>query len=489
MKQEKLFQKPILANILLFVIYAAIVCVTAAHHEPWRDEADTWLCTRDESLSTILSRTGYMGTPGLWYVVVFPLAKLGLPYGSMMLLTVVIALLSVALIVFRSPFGFWLRASICFSYLFIYEYSVIARSYGLSVLLIMSLAALSNRRQYHPLLYGLLIALLANTNVHGLIVAIALTSSLLLTGWKKTRLSALAPMLLVAALGVGASVLQLLPPSDGQLPAGLSSEWYKQPVLSTFKGAFFPDLALSISRGYSAPSLGGVFGLALKLMSFGIIILILKKIWSNKFALLTFLLSYGALFALFVFKYYGSVRHWGFYVLVAIFCLWVQAEENRSEATVPMKKFDLVFSVLIFLTFAYSSAIGLYACAIDIKQPFSSGEAIARQLKQLNTSDAPVVCAPNTGLSVLPYLPGLRFFYPNLNEFGTHAMWNRAEKQVLAMPQVCEIIDARFGRAKKLFLVTDEESPELLQQGFKCVYRSEVPPISTSENFVLYARN
>lgn len=496
-----------LANILLWCIYAAIVCFTAAHHEPWRDEADTWLCTRDESLPTILSRTGYMGTPVLWYVVVFPLAKLGLPYCSMEILTVGFALISVGLIIFRSPFGFWLKASICLSYLFTYEYSIIARSYGLSVLLIISLAALHHKRQVHPVIYGLLIALLANTNVHGLIVAIALSAAVLLASVRTSKFTVWLPTLLVAATGMGAAILQLIPPADGQLPAALSSEWYKQPVLSTFKGAFFPDLALSISRGYGQPSIDGKIALVFKLLSFGMIALILKKIWSNKFAVLTFVLSYGALFALFAFKYYGSIRHWGFYVLVAIFCLWIQAEGSKptapattpDDATSPnsisawksslSKKLDSACTICLILSFVYASAVGSYACAIDIRSPFSYSQEVAKQLKQLNANDAPVVCAPNYALSALPYLPGSRFFYPNLNQFGTHALWNGAEKRDLSPSQVCEVVNQRFGTDKKLFLITDKESPELLQQGFRPVYRNESPPISVSENFVIYERN
>ncbi|MBS1955878.1 MAG: hypothetical protein JST89_16965 [Cyanobacteria bacterium SZAS-4] len=496
-----------LANILLWCVYAAIVCFTAAHHEPWRDEADSWLCTRDESLSTILSRTGYMGTPILWYAVVFPLSKLGLPYGAMESLNVIFALLSVGLIIFRSPFGFWLKATMCLSYLFTYEYSIIARSYGLSVLLIMCLAALYHKRLAHPLYFGVLIALLANTNVHGLIVAIAVSAAVLFTNFRNSKFAQWLPTLLIAGVGVCASILQLIPPPDGQLPGVLSSEWYKQPVLSTFRGAFFPDLALSISRGYGQASINEKIGLVFKLLSFGLIALILKKIWSNKFAVFTFVLSYGALFSLFAFKYYGSIRHWGFYVLVAIFCLWIQAEESESVgkavaadgSAVPVsrslwnaslsKKLDLACIVGLILSFVYASVVGLYACAIDIKKPFSYSEEVAKQLKLLNAADAPVVCAPNYALSALPFLPGKQFFYPNINQFGTHALWNGAEKRDLTAEQVCEIVNQRFGTKEKLFLVTDKESPVLVEQGFKRVYGNESAPISVSENFVIYERN
>ncbi len=501
----KLLSKPTVVNLLLWLAYAVTVCFTAAHHEPWRDEADTWLVTRDETLPYIFSRTGYMGTPVLWYAVVFPLAKLGLPYISMEILTVVIALVTVGLLIFLSPLNFWLKASITFSYLFLYEYSVLARSYGLSALLIVSLAALHHNRRSHAVLYGLLIALLANTNVHGLIVSIAVTAAFVLTGFRSEKSRQWIITVLIAGAGIIASIYQLIPPADGQLPAALSSEWYKQPVLSTFRGAFFPDLAYSVSRGYSSPSLNEKLGLVLKLFSFALIALILKKIWSNKFAVVTFVLSYGALFCLFAFKYYGSVRHWGFYVLVALFCLWISADKKESSVVASANegsdkslnyralslsgKIDLIASSCLFLTFVYASGVGIAACVMDVKQPFSYGKEVARQLKLLNKNNAPVVCAPNFALSALPELNGVRFYYPNINEFGTHALWNGAEKRDLTMKEVSSAVDEHFGRTQKLFVVTDKVSPDLVQDGFNCVFKSAVPPICLTEDFVIYERN
>jgi hypothetical protein len=153
------------------------------------------------------------------------------------------------------------------------------------------------------------------------------------------------------------------------------------------------------------------------------------------------------------------------------------------------RKLDFACIVGLTLSFVYASAVGLYACAIDIKSPFSYSEEVAKQLKQLNTNDAPVVCAPNYALSALPFLPGKKFFYPNINQLGTHALWNGAEKRDLTAEQVCEIVNARFGTIEKLFLVTDKESPVLVRQGFKRLYGNESPPISVSENFVIYERN
>lgn len=529
-------KKALLANVLLLLVYAAIVCFTAAHHEPWCDEADPWLLARDENFAGIMARMNYVGSSALWYLLLVPFAKAGLPYIAMTAVNVVIVFLALALLVFRAPFSFWLKATVCFSYLFVYEYPVIARSYGLSALLIMSLAATYQYGKKHPLLYGLLIALLANTNVHGLIVAMGITAAFLFTKWRN-GLTALAPVA-VAAVGIILSILQVLPPADGQFPPKLNYDFWSHPVLNTFKGPFFPDPYTSLDHWVSEPFFGGSISLIFKLLAFAIIFLLIRKLWPHRFALFTFLLSYAGLFFLFAFKYYGSVRHWGFYILVALYCLWIQADdenvaeksgivgeagatansevaskagatansevaskaspsttsETPDETTSDGKRskltarFDSALSILLLVSFTYSAGVGLYACVTEVERPFSSGLEMAAELSHRNIENVPVVCNPNVGLSVLPYLPTLKFYYPNLHEFGTHALWNRAEKQVLTTEQLCQIVDEKFGK-QKILLLTDKEDPGLLKDGFTLVYRNQVAPITSSENLVLYSRN
>jgi hypothetical protein len=124
----------------------------------------------------------------------------------------------------------------------------------------------------------------------------------------------------------------------------------------------------------------------------------------------------------------------------------------------------------------------------EVKRPFSSGLEMAQELSRRDIEHIPIVCNPNIGLSVLPYFPRLKLYYPNLREYGTHALWNRAEKQVLTTEELCQIVDEKFGK-QKILLLTDKEDPGLLKDGFTLVYRNQVAPITSSENLVLYGRN
>ena len=56
-----------LALLLAFVLYIAIIAIVMCFHEPWFDEAQSWLIARDSSLADIISvRTHYEGHPPFW---------------------------------------------------------------------------------------------------------------------------------------------------------------------------------------------------------------------------------------------------------------------------------------------------------------------------------------------------------------------------------------------------------------------------------------
>src|SRR4051794_30392175 len=109
------------AKIVLFLTYAAWVLTLALHHELWRDEADVWLAARDQSPLQLLRSLGGAGTPGLWYLLVMPLAKFGLPVVSMQVLHAALASAAVGLLIFFSPFPLWFSALFSCSYLMAFE--------------------------------------------------------------------------------------------------------------------------------------------------------------------------------------------------------------------------------------------------------------------------------------------------------------------------------------------------------------------------------
>src|SRR4030065_1027453 len=143
--------------VFLILLYTVISLVLLLHHEPWEDEAHTWLVARDLDIISIFKQMAYDGTPALWYILNVPFAKTGLPYMSEFILHLVIAIAAVTIFILYAPFSKLTKVLFIFSYYMAYEYSIIARSYGLSILILFLIAALYTKRFEYPLWYGFLI--------------------------------------------------------------------------------------------------------------------------------------------------------------------------------------------------------------------------------------------------------------------------------------------------------------------------------------------
>ena len=125
-----------LALLLAFVLYIAIIAIVMCFHEPWFDEAQSWLIARDSSLADIISvRTHYEGHPPFWNLLLAIAAKNGVPYefGIKGIQLVCASLLGVWLI-FKSPFKHASSLAtflIPFTYFVCFQYGVTSRPYAL----------------------------------------------------------------------------------------------------------------------------------------------------------------------------------------------------------------------------------------------------------------------------------------------------------------------------------------------------------------------
>src|ERR1044071_4215789 len=98
---ERLKRRENLVLGVVLGIWAAITIVTVVHHEPWRDEAETWLNARDASLVELWGLMRYVGSPILPYLVQVPVAKLGAPFAAQEMVHWPMALGIAAIILFR----------------------------------------------------------------------------------------------------------------------------------------------------------------------------------------------------------------------------------------------------------------------------------------------------------------------------------------------------------------------------------------------------
>lgn len=145
---------------VIFTVYILFNIFLLWHHSPWRDEANVWLMARDLSPLQLLREIKYQGHPCLWYFLVMPFAKLGLPFRTIGILSTIIMAVTAWFYLWKAPQWIGIKALVVFSPIFTYFYPTIARNYCLIALILILLAWDYPQRNTHPIRYGILLGLL-----------------------------------------------------------------------------------------------------------------------------------------------------------------------------------------------------------------------------------------------------------------------------------------------------------------------------------------
>ena len=152
-------------NLFLFLVWLAVVFVAAFNHEFWRDETQVWCIVRDLGLWDIFETVRVDGHPLLWYLLILPFAKLGLPVESMMFVSILFVGLGVAFLLWKSPLSIFEKTIVVLSSGMVYYLPVVARNYALIPLFLFLIAHYYDKRGEHPYKYSLSLILLSQTHV------------------------------------------------------------------------------------------------------------------------------------------------------------------------------------------------------------------------------------------------------------------------------------------------------------------------------------
>ena len=155
----------VIPYVLFFIILIAFNFILMFRHEAWRDEAQAWLMARQLSPLGLFNELSYEGHPFLWFYVLMPFAKAGLPFITLNIISCVIMSIVMILIAVVAPFDRISRMLLAASPLCIYAFSAISRSYCLVALILVLLMAADFDRYSHPVRFCVLIALLVQTHI------------------------------------------------------------------------------------------------------------------------------------------------------------------------------------------------------------------------------------------------------------------------------------------------------------------------------------
>ncbi len=459
-RKEK-YNQMILAGIFLgYLIFNGILL---ARHEPWRDEANVWLMARDLSPLELFQEIRYQGHPCLWYLLIMPFAKAGLPFRTIGLVSYLVMAVSAGLLVFKAPFCKLVKGTVVFSPVFTYYYAEIARNYCLIALFLVLLALYYPRRNEKPVLYGVLLGLLVQSDTIALMAAGMI--SLMWLGeavWKWIREKR--PALLIQILkgiwiplfSLGLLVAQFYHVSDS--PVFEVKEFGFRELAGEIRNYAYWILERLTGRGEGFCLL--FFALVVGLLV--VASLQLKNFWAMLVLVAAYL--FEALFSVLVYQ----LHIWHFIALcfVMVWTIWVLylQKEERQGAGKPLRVslrglqlLLLVLSVCMFMRWNDREE----ASSLDnaLHGLYSDAGAAAEYIRE-NISTGELVISVNVpyASTVLAYLPEHTFYFAGSGQTESYADWSKEQSGEISFEELLGWAKKNFPERKVLYLLDSRDS-------------------------------
>lgn len=415
-------------ELLAFIVYSVTTLALVFYHEPWFDELQAWLISRELNFWGILYQMRYEGHFALWSLLLHPFAALGFPVITMNLISWLLSLGAAWLLLFKSPFHKIVKYGLLLSAAFIYWFPVVARCYALIPPILFLIAYFYPKQNQRPLLYAFFIGLLAHTHSYmegtvGILFIYYVWDNIL-KNWKKLNLKERKIRIMGAAIIVCMVLLAFLQvaPSFGY------SHLAKVHVYKNFKDLIF-QFYESIHYGLIYPYIflpfmqntlfGKVFIIILILF-----ILVILRYSPRQFLILIVGFGWQLAFALFIFGM-GHQRTFLFFYLL-IFACWLLLNEpfNKGNSGRVLSLFLVLFSIL-----TYGNTFNFVIR--DINQDFSSEKKIGDFLHKNIPQGEIIFFDSHRNISVNAYAPEYTYRYLHTLdsvEFETYSKYSYKKK-------------------------------------------------------------
>jgi hypothetical protein len=428
--------------ILIFAVYLVLLAAVVARHEPWMDEAQAWLLAKDASLTELfVTYLRYEGSPGLWHLILSIPAKLNFPYFTINVLAAIFSALAVWLFLRYSPFPPLVKILFPFSYFILFQYAAVARNYCLVAPLLFLIAINFKSRLEKPIVFSLLLCLLANVSTHTFLIAGAFLAVHLLDvvkAWKeldkRAKIGQIITFLMFGAVSV-LIVLMLFPASDHFL--GNVNNWSVTNFLYVTRWSVSSALLFDESSGFRWLQVW----LSLAVFFITIFWLIRKRL------ALWYLFPQFLILALFSVRYW-NLWHVGIVFFLWIFALWISFDKDKTEISAPSvpSKIMLALLAIVLATQIYWA---FYAVRSDFRQNYSGSKEIAEYIKENNLENRKIFVSGWKSAAIHPYFDKNIFYNYNEGAEKRFWIWTMANQTPL-------------GADEQIFASIENEKPDVL---------------------------
>lgn len=408
-------------------------------HEMWADELHSWTFARDvNSISTFFYSLKYGGHPSLWYLIVYPFSKIFSNNISIQYLHIIISTFNIYILNRYSPFSYYKKILITFSYFFFYEYSLITRNYSLTILLIFIICTLITIKSNSRLLISFFIFLLCHSHVFGIVFAISFLAYFNSEKYfknnkflKQDKIDLIS--LIIIVIGILSSFLTVIQPSDSPLASSFSNYILFDNYLiliKSFISGYLPIPKFKYEFWNSIIYYDKNFIILGSFIVFTMITFIFISVFSfinRPSALIFFFCSTFGLFCLFLYtKYLGAIRHSGFFFITFLATMWIkESSKNLNLINFYKGYFELCVKKIVnyfflFICTAHFIAT-IFPVYLDYNYPFSGAIETANYIKKEKLDNYQIVSNPSFNTSaVIGHLDKKKSFYINENRYATY---------------------------------------------------------------------
>ncbi len=394
----------------------------------WRDEYHSFqIAFVSTSVFDLFGNIKLEGHPPLWYLILFSLKSFAQPLFLMQLVNIIIAISSVIILLFKSNFNRFVKFTLTFNYLFLYEFNVFARNYAIGVLLLFLIAYYTSKPLDLKNLFitSFLVLFACLTNLCVIFILIGLLPLLYINFKENSKID---PKLLRNVF-VGLIILLCI-------------------VLIYI---ILPQLIVRINKLKTIFHLLNKNILIVSVLLSSLIAVIsclyfFEKWYSffkkNAFIIAFFITSTLIVF-FFNFVYPGSLRHFGHVFIMAIILIWIFQNIHTSIKLPPV--FNTIFLLIFLIQFPFL----LSATYKEYKFPYSGISKVSEIIQKGHLKDRILIGKPFFMVEGLATALGKKYFY----SFGYED-----EISFISWDRVLTKEDMNFELVQKLILKTGKNA-------------------------------
>lgn len=479
-------------NILLYallVVYIALNAFLAAYHEPWRDEAQSWLIVRDLNFPQIIDLMNSEGHGCLWYAILYPFIKGGISIYVQNVIAVMINGFAAWLLLFRSPFPIYLRIPVVFGTTLMYYFPVIARNYALVPVLLFLIAWIYRDRNEKPWLYCLFLAMLVQTHVYILMAGFSLSLFFLVERIRLKRNGPIRdalPLILPLLSGI-LLVIELTPLTSSVDSPGVSEESrmlfrsFVSSVRRMMPGSFRSLYILSLITG--ALLLIVLIFTAVRVRQARIPVLALFLIWAYQVWMNASVYNMSTQRALLT-------------VVSLVAVVWMSTaaavspgnEDSQPDENDVNKRTLRILHISLALWLSVTGVRAVAAYVSEVREPYSNGVLAAAFINSeisaealIMTDDEPIAQA------VIPFLTG-RDHLSCMGEEFSYVVYSEPHSEDSGAPDWLGNVEKAAGSYDgQVYYVAckAKASDRLSEAGYELIYEDVMPAI-TDDDYRIY---